>query len=189
MLSNALKTTGYYNDKDTLLFEKEVKIRKFQKDEVLLTKGEIAKSVYFILKGAVYQYTLKSDIECRVIDLHIENEWLLNHKSFVSQTPSDIYINAFTACDILEVSIESIHYLIGQSPAFLQLNRVFENSTSRVYFFDYLLTPLQKYQFIFENKPQLLQQFPLKIIASFLKITPETLSRVRERFARNKCNS
>ncbi|MDN3582231.1 Crp/Fnr family transcriptional regulator [Mucilaginibacter flavus] len=189
MSSNGLKITGQYSEEDALLFEKEVKFRQFEKDELLLNKGDVAKSIFFILKGAVYQYTLKSNLEHHVIDIHTENEWFVNHKSFVSQMPSDIYIRAFTACDILEVSIESIHFLIGQSPSFLQLNKVFDNSTSRVYFFDNLLTPLQKYQFIFESKPQLLQQFPLKIIASFLKITPETLSRVREKFARINCNS
>lgn len=186
MFSDALNKTGHYSDKDILLFENEVKFRKVHKDEVLLVNGEVAKSVFFILKGTVFQYNLKSDKEYQIIDLHIENEWFLNHKSFVSQMPSDSIIGAFTESDIFEVSIESIHYLIGKSPAFLQLNKILEYSPSRVYLFDNLLTPLQKYQFIFENNPQLLQKFPLKIIASFLKITPETLSRVREKFARGK---
>jgi CRP-like cAMP-binding protein len=189
MFSKALKTTGYYSDKDILLFEKEVKLRQVQKDEILLLNGEVAKSVFFILKGAIYQYKLKSGSECNVIDLHIENEWFLNQKSFLSQMPSDYTIGAFTESKLLEVSIDSIHYLIGHSSSFLQLIKIFENSTSRVYFFDNLLTPLQKYQFIFENKPQLLQKFPLKMIASFLKVTPETLSRVREKFAKSKFNS
>ena len=189
MFSNALKTTGNYSDKDVILFEKEVKFRQVHKDEVLLINGEVAKSVFFILKGSFYQYSLKSDKEFHIIDLHIENEWFLNHKSFVSQIPSDYTISAFTESNILEISIESIHYLIGQSLAFLQLNKILEHSVSRVYFFDNLLTPLQKYQFIFKNKPQLLHEFPLKIIASFLKITPETLSRVRERFVKSNFNS
>lgn len=186
MFSNALKTTGHYCDGDIRLFEKEVKYRQVQKDEVLLIKGEVAKSVFFLLNGAICQYGLKSDNERYIIDLHTENEWFLNHKSFVSQKPSENIITAFTESDILELSIESIHYLIGQSMAFLQLNKIFESCTSRVYFFDNVLTPLQKYQFVFENKQQLLQKFPLKIVASFLKITPETLSRVREKFAKNE---
>jgi hypothetical protein len=40
-----------------------------------------------------------------------------------------------------------------------------------------------------ENKPQLTQNFPLKIIASYLKVSPETLSRSREKFAKNKFTS
>ena len=189
MFSEVLNATGNYSEKDIILFEREVKFRRVHKDEVLLTNGEVAKSIFFILKGAIYQYSLKSAIEYNIIDLHVENEWLLNHKSFVSQTPSVNFISAFTESEILEISIESIHYLMGRSPAFFQLNKILEHSTSRVYFFDNLLTPLQKYQFIFENKPQLLQKFPLKIIASFLKITPETLSRVREKFVKNTINS
>jgi hypothetical protein len=46
------------------------------------------------------------------------------------------------------------------------------------------MTPLEKYQFVLQTRPQLVQVFPLKMIASYLKVTPETLSRVREKLAR-----
>jgi len=42
-----------------------------------------------------------------------------------------------------------------------------------------VMTPTEKYRYILSNKPQLIQKFPLKYIASYLNITPETLSRVR----------
>nr|WP_068888740.1 Crp/Fnr family transcriptional regulator [Pedobacter panaciterrae] len=189
MISNVLNTTGFYDKKDISLFEREINFRNLQKDEILLHKGQVAKSIFFNLKGAIYQYNFKTETDHNVIDLHIENEWFLNHKSFVLQVPSENYIAAFTQANVLEISIESIHYLIGQSPAFLQLNKILGYANSRVHFFDNVLTPLQKYQFIMENKPQLIQKFPLKIIASYLKVSPETLSRSREKFAKNKFTS
>lgn len=142
-----------------------------------------------MIKGAVIQCNPKPGSEKSILDLHVENDWVLNHKSFVSQSPSESAIIAFTESEVLEISIASIHYLIGLSQAFLQLNRIIEQATSRLYFFDHSLTPLQKYQYLFENKPQLLQKFPLKFIASFLKITPETLSRVREKFVKSNSSS
>jgi len=51
------------------------------------------------------------------------------------------------------------------------------------------MTPLQKYQYILDHRPDLIQQFPLKIIASYLKITPETLSRVRDKLSKGKGRS
>lgn len=182
MFSEALISTGYYSDQEILFFEKEARLRTVEKSEVLLNPGEVAKSVYFVLTGAIYQYNFKQNGEINIIDLHAEKDWLLSHRSFVSQTPSNTLISAFTKSTILELSIESVHFLITQSPAFLQLNKLLDQATSRVNFFDDSLTPLQKYKFIFENRPQLLQVFPLKMIASFLKITPETLSRVRDKF-------
>jgi hypothetical protein len=79
--------------------------------------------------------------------------------------------------------MHKMHEMIGLSPAFFQLARVLEPVHSRTHLFDNQLTPLEKYQYILQHRPGLLQAFPLKIIASYLKITPETLSRVRDKIA------
>jgi CRP-like cAMP-binding protein len=183
-IAGALTATGDYSDHDLVLFEKEVKSRQVKNAEILLNEGEVARSIYFLLEGAVYQHSIKADGLIQVLDLHADGEWFLNHQSFVTQTPSESNISAFADTWLLEISIESIHFLIGQSPSFLQLNKILAQSTSRVYFFDHSSTPLQKYEYLFRNKQLLLKRFPLKMIASYLKITPETLSRVRERFAK-----
>jgi hypothetical protein len=107
------------------------------------------------------------------------NEWVLNHRSFVTQQPADSSISSFTGGIILELSIQSIHYLIGHSLSFLQLNKIMDNAVSRIVLFDNALAPKEKYLYVLNNRPQLIQEFPLKMIASYLKITPETLSRVR----------
>jgi len=154
-------------------------LRVVRRREVLLSKGEIAKSVFYLLKGAVYQSNASN-----IIDLHLESEWFFNHQSFISQTPSDIEIAAFAESTVLEVSIESLHYLIIKSPAFFQLNKIMEQAKHRLHFYDNKLSPLQQYQFIMDNKPELLQKFPLQMIASYLKMAPETLSRAREKLFR-----
>jgi CRP-like cAMP-binding protein len=179
----ALNSTGSYSDRDTSLFEKEVSIREVQKDQVLLKQGEVAKSIFFIAKGAVYQFETKPSLERNIIDLHVENDWFFNQKSLAFQIPSEGTIVAFTDSVILELSINSMHALINQSSAFFQFNKLLAQPALRLYFFDNLLTPQDKYRYILDNKRQLLQLFPLKMIAAYLKITPETLSRVREKLA------
>lgn len=104
----------------------------------------------------------------------------------MSQKPSESFVQAYAESEILELTVQSLHGLIAESPAFLQMGRILEQATARVHFFDNDLTPIQKYEHLLNNRPQLLQKFPLKIIASYLKITPETLSRVREKLARGK---
>ncbi|CAM3759630.1 Crp/Fnr family transcriptional regulator [Mucilaginibacter galii] len=174
--AQALRSTGTYTHEEIMLFKREVKVKVAQRGEVLTAQGETAKSVFYLLKGAVYQHTANS-----VIDLHLESEWFFNHQSFVSQRPSDVEIAAFAESTMLEVSLESIHYLITKSPAFFQMNKIMAQAKQRLYFYDNKLSPLQQYQFIIDNKPELLQKFPLQIIALYLKIAPETLSRARER--------
>jgi CRP-like cAMP-binding protein len=185
----SLRKFGIYRPEDLTHFMKNIKTRHVSKNEILLQMGQVCQSVFFIESGSLYQYNFKDEIEENVIDLHIESEWVLNHKSFTSQSPSESIIKAFSDSEIIELTIENIHKLVAISPVFLQLGGILESSVSRISFFDNDLTPLKKYQFIIQNRPQLIQAFPLKLIASYLKITPETLSRVREKLAKGTAKS
>jgi len=186
MISDILKSNGIYNDRDIQLFADKIKFRRIAKDEILIKQGQVCRSVFFIIEGAFYQYNFKNEIEENVLDLHSDNEWFLNYNSFISQKPSDSFIKAYTDSKIFELDIESLHWLIGESPGFLQLLKILEPATARVHFFDNRLTPVEKYKYVFDNRRELIKKFPLKFIASYLKITPETLSRVRESFLNEK---
>ncbi len=182
-LVECLNKGGRYSEKELLLLEEVLECRILEKEEMLLHKGEICTSLCFIISGAVYQYETDAVLNKNVIDLHVSNDWVINHKSFTAQIPSEYWIQAFQETAIYTLSIEAIHQLIAQSQSFLQMGRILEESTARLAFFDNNYTPAEKYQFILDHKPELIQSFPQKLIASYLKITPETLSRVRNRFS------
>ncbi|SEI53893.1 cAMP-binding domain of CRP or a regulatory subunit of cAMP-dependent protein kinases [Dyadobacter sp. SG02] len=184
MFSEILRATGHYTDDEVRLFERAVRERRIPRKCVLLSKGEISKSICYLLKGAVWQYDAISETEINVTDLHVEKEWVLNYQSLLAQKPSAVNIEAFTDCHMLELSLEAVHYLVSRSIAFMQLNRVLERAVDKMQFFDQAMSPAEKYKFILDHRPRLIQAFPLKIIASYLKITPETLSRVRKSMAR-----
>lgn len=184
MTTGILKKIGYFSRNDMELFEQSLIKRTVQKGDILLKQGQVCQTVYFIEKGAFIEYNFKDEIEQNIIDLYTENEWLLNKSSFVRQEPSETIIEAFVESVVFELDIHKIHNLVAQSPAFLRLGSLLEPTHSRILFFDNSFTPLQKYQHILENRREIIQAFPLKIIASYLKITPETLSRVREKLAK-----
>jgi CRP-like cAMP-binding protein len=184
MYSVALNTIGAFSDQEKRLFEQAAKIRFVEKNEVLLEKGQVASAVFFNLQGLIFQYQQREEGVSTIIDLHLENEWVLNYESFLSQQPANHAIICYTGGIVLELNIASIHALIGRSISFLQLNKILENAVSRLSLYDNAYTPIEKYQYLLDKKPQLIQAFPLKMIASFLKITPETLSRVREKKVR-----
>ncbi|HYG20571.1 MAG TPA: Crp/Fnr family transcriptional regulator [Ohtaekwangia sp.] len=183
MIAEILRRNGSYSPTDEERFVQEARVRKVAKDEILVRRGEVCRSIFFNLSGAFYQYRHNDHSEEVIIDLHTPDEWFFNHVSFIGQTPSNTFVNAFVESEVLELTIESLHSLIARSSAFLQLAKVFEQATTRVHFFDHRMSPDEKYQYILDNRRALLQLFPLKHIASYLKISPETLSRVRERFS------
>ena len=181
-ISGFLKKVGRFSEKELELLKEELQFRTFKKEEILLEKGQICASLSFIISGSFYQYKIDADSYKNVIDLNVTNDWVINHKSFTTQKASEYYIQSYEESTICFLSIESIHRLISKSQSFFQMGKILETSISRIDFFDNNNTPDEKYQFILKNNPEIILKFPQKLIASYLKMTPETLSRVRNRF-------
>jgi len=181
MTQGILRDIGQFSEADMILFEKHVTKSSLNKDDLLLKDGEVCRSVFYILSGAFYQFQT-GEPEDRIVDLHLQNEWMSNHTSLINQSPSRTSIKAFAKSEVIELSLDRLHELIATSQAFLQFGRIFDQGNTRVYFFDNSLNPTQKYNYIKEVKPLISQTFPVKMIASYLKIAPETLSRVRANY-------
>lgn len=173
-----LASVGSFSSHDLLLFEEKCRLKKFRKNELLLRQGEVCQSVYFILSGSFFQFQFDGLVET-IVDLHLPKEWMYNQPSLINQKPSDTTIKAFEDAEVMELSLYHLHELIARSPSFLSFGRIFDQVNHRTYLFDNTLNPAQKYGYIKNAKPLVVQVFPVKMIASYLKIAPETLSRVR----------
>lgn len=161
MHSEVLNTVGNFKNWEKDLFEKEIKLRHVAKHETLLRKGDIATSVFFNWKGLLFQHCKKEE-NTSIIDLHLENEWVLNHKSFVTRQPADVNLSSLTGGIVLELTIDSIHTLIGHSLSFLQLNKMMDNAVSRIIFFDQAATPIRKISSYIKYQTKAYSGFPLK---------------------------
>lgn len=173
-----LQAIGRFSEEEIALFENKAERKVFKKNDILLNEGQVCRSVFYIVSGAAYQFS-NVDIAENIIGLHTEEDWCLNYFSFVRQKPSDVIIKAYSDLEVLELSIVSIHELISAFPSFFQLGRILEQTVSRVQYFDNANTASEKHDHLLSSRPELFQKFPLKMIASYLKIAPETLSRTR----------
>lgn len=181
ILLSTLDASGKYTSKELQLLQKELTYLEFKKGTTILPKGDISSEVYFIIEGAAYQYEIDENLDKNIIDLYVKKDWCFNVKSFSNREPSENYISAFEDTSAYKLTIESIHQLIAISPSFLQMGKILDVANNRVHFFDKNYTPDQKYAHLLREKPEIILKFSQKIIASYLKITPETLSRVRNR--------
>lgn len=177
-----LDSIGQFSSFDVALFEKHSERKTFNKNDILLKEKEVCQSVYYILSGSFFQYQINELTET-IIDLHLQNEWMFNHQSLVGQDPSNTVIKAFANSEVIELRLSGFHSLIAKSQNFLQLNRIFNQTNNRTFLFDNSLNPAQKYNYIKGVKPHIIKVFPIKMIASFLKIAPESLSRVRANYS------
>ncbi len=172
-----LNNFGQFSALYAALFETHTIRNPVDKNHVLLSAGEVCKSVYYVLSGSFYQFH-SNEMGEAIIDLHLQGEWIFNQQSLTGQMPSDTTIKAFSKSEVIELNLSSFHAMNLKSPSFLQFASIFTQASARTSIFDHSLNPAQKYAFINKIKPQFIQVFPLKMIASYLKVTPETLSRV-----------
>jgi CRP-like cAMP-binding protein len=108
---------------------------------------------------------------------------MFEYKSFLTQQPSQHIIQATAGSEVLGLHAQDFHELAKVSDIFFRLGRIFEQAIQNQDFQHNRLTPEQKYELLLATKPEVLQYFPLKHIASYLCMTPETLSRVRKKIS------
>lgn len=179
-LSIILAAVGKFSEEDVVRFEKEANLREVAKGTELLSVGQVSQSVYLVISGTAYQFEYNHEaLEENISGLYSKGDWVFNHTSFVGQKPSSSTVKAYSDMVVREISIYAIHQLIAASPAFFQLGGLLQKGTKRLRYLESTNNATEKYQLLFETQPALLQAFPLKMIASYLKIAPETLSRLR----------
>lgn len=168
---------GDFSEADQKLLVDRLQEKNLKKGEVLLKQGDVSQSAFFVSKGCLRHFRDVDGYTEITLNLFLENDWVLDHSSFTGQNPSQNKIEAFENCELLELSMHVMHELIAMSPSFFKLGKILEPSGGMA---DLpLKTPEEKYINLMNKRPELIQRFPLKHIASLLGMTPETLSRVR----------
>ncbi|MFY0593380.1 Crp/Fnr family transcriptional regulator [Roseivirga sp.] len=183
MFENFLESVtnyGHFTKGEQEMLCDVLKPQSVKKGELLLKQGDVSRTTYFIQQGSVRHYRDIDGFSEMTANLFIEGDWVLDHKSFTSQKPSANHIQAFEDCELLEFSMNSMHELISKSPSFFRLGKILDNPRNLDDL--KLMSPEERYNQLMETNPRLIQRFPLKHIASYLNMTPETLSRVRAKF-------
>lgn len=156
--------------------------RRIRKRQYFLQEGELCKYMGFIVKGAMRQYSVDDKGAEHIVRLYIENWWAGDRESFSMLTPSNYNIDAWEDTDILTITKASV-VEFNTIPALNELARNLDERHSIAYLkrinAAISLPAEQRYAELAKAYPEFLQRFPQHIIASYLGITKETLSRVR----------
>ncbi|HYV92562.1 MAG TPA: Crp/Fnr family transcriptional regulator [Chitinophagales bacterium] len=156
--------------------------KKFRKRQYFLQEGEVCKYSAFIVKGAMRQYSVDEKGAEHIVHLSIENWWAVDRESFVMLTPSIYNIDAWEDTDALLSTYADLN-MLDQIPAIAEMIRKLDERHSianqRRLNASISLSAEKRYEEFVSCYPEFLKRFPQHIIASYLGITKETLSRIR----------
>lgn len=158
---------------------------KFQKGEVVLPEGEICRAMYFVNRGMVRQYYYKNKKDVTE-HFSFEGRICFCIESFLKQEPSRLIVEALESSYLYAIPYEAWHIAMQQNHELNLLYRKilehalissqthadsqrFENATER-------------YARLLSTHPEIILRAPMLHVASFLQMTPETLSRVRSAY-------
>lgn len=158
------------------------KILSLDKDTVIVREEQFANKVYFIAQGSARSYYLKDGRD--ITDwFALENDFICSVNSFYLNTPSSLFIEVLEPSILLEISRENVSLLSDKYTEFDRLSKLIVTNTmlrlqQRIVSIQFE-TAQQKYENLLKLIPGITQRVNLTHIASFLGITLETLSRIR----------
>ncbi|WP_210420778.1 Crp/Fnr family transcriptional regulator [Chitinophaga sp. XS-30] len=157
---------------------------KIRRRQYFLKEGEVCKHFAFIVKGAMRQYKVDDKGVEHVVHLGIENWWVGDRESWVMLSPTAYCIDAWEDSELLLISREDAVRLQHELPAFSEMTRLLDErnniANQRRITSSISATAEGRYSDFVDCHPDFLQRFPQHIIASYLGITKETLSRIRK---------
>jgi len=177
-------TGSIVSDEEFKHFEEAFAEKRMKKKQFLLHEGAINKYTAFIVKGAMRLYTIDENGNEHVVRFGLEGWWMSDRESFMMLTPSKYNIDAVEDCDLLVATNEGLSNLRDRSMLFLKLMQVLDQrsfiaSQNRIES-TISFTAEEKFIQLMKTYPEFLNRFPQTMIASYLGLTPETLSRIRK---------
>ena len=175
-----------FSDEEWQVLEQRHTVRFFKKGECLISEGRICQAVSFICSGIFVSY-FKGDKKNRVRGFFTEGKYISDYRSFLTQQPATTIVQAEEDCEVLQITLKHLE-------EFYKLNKSYERwgrkmaEQSYVAMFDRmqsltLLTFKERYLLLQQQNPAILQRVPQYMIASYLGITPEALSRLRKKIS------
>ncbi len=164
--------------------------KKMKKGEFLLNEGEVCKYTAFVVKGCLRLYTIDNKGKEHIMQFAPENWWISDMDSFAKGTPSVYFIDALEGSEVLLIDFPSQDKSLNQIPKlalfFQQLMQNRQTASQKRIIFSMSASAEDRYLDFLKTYPSFTQRVPQHMIASYLGITPESLSRIRKQVVTRK---
>lgn len=180
------KVTGF-SEEEMGIFLNRFKEKNIRKKTTILSYGKVAQEVYFVIRGCMRLYYDKDGVDISAF-FFTENMFAGAYDSFTTKTKSRHSIETVEDCHCLSITYNSLQSLYVELPKMNELirkvleKRFFE--LHQLFTSQILDSPEERYLNLLKERPDLLQRVPQHQIATFLGVTPVSLSRIRSRVSK-----
>lgn len=176
-------------EEEAILFSK-VSFRKYLKGQFVVQQGDVCKHESFVVSGCLKTFYTDQDGQEHIVMFAIENWWAADLGSFITQTPADYNVQCLENTTLIQFSSERLEELYLEIP---RLERFFRIIIQKAYVAsqkrivqNFSLPARERYLKFMEQYPQIEQRVPQYMIASYLGITKEFLSKIRHQLTSNQ---
>lgn len=158
---------------------------KTKRNQLLLREGEVCKHYYFVNKGCLRLFTVNKDGVEGTRYFAFEGAFGTALPSLIEQTPAFEFVQTIENSELLKISRESFFHLVDTVPQFASVYRKilemgFITAQKRIYGFQGY-DAMQKVKWVMQYQPDFLVRVSNKMAASYLGLTPATLSRIKSK--------
>ena len=176
-------------EEETILLSKVVH-RNYLKDQYIAQQGDICKSVNFIISGCTKTFYMDIEGQEHIVMFSIEDWWTSDLGSFITQTPADFNVQCIESTQLIQFSYDNLEELYKEIPKLERLfrkivERAFAASQKRI-IRNFSLTAKERYQIFKKTNPEIDQRVPQYMIASYLGVTKEFLSKIKSQIIQNQ---
>lgn len=164
-------------------------LKKLKKKQYLLQEGDICKCLSFVSKGLLKSYFPDEKGNEHINMFAFEGWWISDFNSFINQEKAVLTIDAIEETEVLMISLEEYNKMLLEIPVMDRYFRIlYQNSLVTK---DYRLivsngyTAEEKYLQLAQKNPEMIRRVPHNLIASYLGLAPETISRIRKKISQN----
>jgi len=164
--------------------------RLYRKRQYALQEGDVCTQMLFVIRGCLRMYKIDEQGNTYILQFAAENYWINDLGSFHSETPSALNIDALEDTMVLQISHHNLLKLYTEAPKFHRIFRVLiENAfigLQKRLLQNISSSAEDRYHSFIESYPHLVNRLPQTQVAAYLGLTPEFLSRLRNKLSKQK---
>ncbi len=178
-----IKNRTELSDNDVEIINSVIRVDSFKKGEFISKQGKVSKYSSYVISGCIKTYHTDKGGNDHVVAFAIEDWWAGDLASFITHTPADYSVQCLENSEVIQMSAKTFDELYERIPHFERFFReliqsAYVQAQKRIVN-NFSLTAKERYLLFREKYPQFEQRVPQYLVASYLGITKEFLSKIR----------